>query len=76
MRFFRYRRGTVNLPFEKTTQLNLLSFSLIKLCGKVVKSVEKSYVDKLVSRNPFNFNILVISPELLIDQTKFLPDIS
>ena len=37
-------------------------------CGKKV--------DKLVARNPLDFSLLSTSPEFLIDQNKFLPDLS
>ena len=47
-------------------------FSLIRLCDNVVYRVEKSYVDKLVARNPLHFNLLSTSPELFIDQNQFL----
>ena len=33
-------------------------------------------VDKLVARNPLNFNLLITSPEFLIEQKKFLPEFS
>ena len=36
----------------------------------------KSYVDKVVARNPLDFSLISTSPERLIDQNKFLPDIS
>ena len=35
----------------------------------MVYRVEKSYVDKLVVRNPLHFNLLSTSPELFIDKT-------
>ena len=56
--------------------MNYVSFSLIRLCGNVVLRVEKSYVDKPDARKPLDFNILIISPEFLIDQNKFLPFLS
>ena len=33
-------------------------------------------VDKLVARNPLDFSLLSTSPEFLIDQNKFLLDLS
>ena len=42
----------------------------------MVQSVEKSQVDKLVARNPLDFSLLSTSPEFIIDQNKFLPDLS
>ena len=36
----------------------------------------KSYVDKLVARNPLDFSLLSTSPEFLIDQNRFLLDLS
>ena len=33
-------------------------------------------VDKLVARNPLDFSLLSTSPEFLIDQNNFLPDLS
>ena len=38
--------------------------------------VEKSYVDNHDDRKPFDFNLVRISPEFLIDQNKFLPFLS
>ena len=38
--------------------------------------VEKSYVDKLIFRNPLKFNLFITSPEFIIDQKKFLLDLS
>ena len=38
--------------------------------------VEKSYVDKLVARNPLHFNLLSTSPEFFIDQNQFLFEVS
>ena len=49
---------------------------LVRLCGNVVYRVEKSYVDKLVARNPLHFNLLSTSPEFLIDQNQFLFEVS
>ena len=53
--------------FSKDHPIKSLSFSLITLCGKVVKRAEKSYVDKLVVRSPLNFNLLITSPDFFID---------
>ena len=44
--------------------------------GKVVYNVEKSYVDKLDARKPRDFNLFNTSREFLIDQNRFLPDLS
>ena len=41
-----------------------------------VYRVEKSYVDKLVARNPLHFNLLSTSPEFFIDQNQFLFEVS
>ena len=41
-------------------------------CGKIISW----QVGKLVPRNPLNFSLLSTSPEFLIDQNKFLPDLS
>ena len=30
----------------------------------------------MIARNPLNFTLLITSPEFLIDQKKFLPDLS
>ena len=42
----------------------------------MVQSLETSYVDKLVARNPLGFSKLSTSLEFLIAQNKFLPDIN
>ena len=60
----------------KVHSIKFRSFSLIRLCGNVVYRVEKSYVDKLVARNPLHFNLLSTSPELFIDQNQFLFEVS
>ena len=52
------------------------SLSLIRLWGKVVYNVEKSYVDRLAARNPLDLNLFITSHEFLIDQKRFLPDLS
>ena len=54
----------------------LVPFSFIRLCGNVVYRVEKSYVDKLVARNPLHFNLLSTSPEFFNDQNQFLFEVS
>ena len=33
-------------------------------------------MDKLVARNPLNFNLFITSSEFLIEQIKFVPDLS
>ena len=38
--------------------------------------VEKSYVDKLVARNPLSFHLLITSPDYLTDEKLFFPDLS
>ena len=38
-------------------------------CGKII-------ADKLVARNPLDISLLSTKPEFLIDQNKFLPDLS
>ena len=38
--------------------------------------IECGKIDKLVTRNPLDFSLLSTSPEFLIDQNKFLPDLS
>ena len=60
----------------KVHSIKSRSFSLIRLCDKVVYRVEKSYVDKLVARNPLHFNLLSTSPEFFIDQNQFLFEVS
>ena len=45
----------------------------IKLWGNIVQRVNKSYVDRLDARKPFDFNLLRISLEFLTDQNKFIP---
>ena len=55
----------------KVHSIKSRSFSLIRLCGNVVYRVEKSYVDKLVARNPLHFNLLSTSPEFLLTKTKW-----
>ena len=74
--FFSLQVGYGKPSLSKDHSIQSLSFSLIKLCGKVVSMVEKSYVDKLVARNPLNFNLLITSPEFLVDQKEFRPDLS
>ena len=56
----------------KVHSIKSRSFSLIRLCGNVVYRVEKSYVDKLVARNPLHFNLLSTSPEFFIVQKIFI----
>ena len=41
-----------------------------------IECAKKNHVDKLVARNPLDFSLLSTSPEFLIDQNKFLPDLS
>ena len=38
--------------------------------------IECGKIDKLVARNPLDLSLLSTSPEVLIDQNKFLPDLS
>ena len=38
--------------------------------------VEKSEVDKLVALKSLALSLSIISPEFLIDQNRFLPDLS
>ena len=49
-------------------------FSLIRLCGNVVYSVEKSYVDKLVSMEPSTLQFS--ERQNFIDQNQFFFDVS
>ena len=42
----------------------------------MVYRVEKSYVDKLVARNPLHFNLLSTSLEFFTDQNQFLFEVS
>ena len=51
---------------KQSVQLIQLVFSMIRLLANVVKKVEKSYVDKLDARKHLDFNLLRISPEILI----------
>ena len=60
----------------KVHSIKSSTFSLIRLCGNVVYTVEKSYVDKLVARNPLPFNLLNTSPEFFIYQNRFLFEVS
>ena len=57
--------------FSSVHSIKSRSFSLIRLCGSVVYSVEKSYMDKLVAWNPLHFNLLSTSPEFLLTKTNF-----
>ena len=41
-----------------------------------IECEKKSYVDKLVARNPLDFSLLSTSPEFLTDQNKFLTELS
>ena len=49
---------------------------LNKIVGQVVYNVEKSYVDKLEARKPRDYSLFNTSHEFLIDQKRFLPDLS
>ena len=40
--------------------------SLIRLWGKVVYNVEKSYVDRLAARKPRDFDLFITSHDFLI----------
>ena len=60
----------------KLLSIESTSLSLIRLWVKVVYTVEKSYVDKLDVRKPQDFNLFKTSHEFLIDQKRFLPDLS
>ena len=60
----------------KVSSIKSTSLSLIRLWGKVVYYVEKSYVDKLDARKPRDFSLFSTSHEFLIDQNRFLPDLS
>ena len=62
--------------FASNHHLKSTSLSLIRLWGKVVYNVEKSYVDRLAARKPRDFNLFITSHEFLIDQKRFLPDLS
>ena len=65
-----------SLPFGKFFSIKSTSLSLIRLRGKVVYHVEKSYVEKLDARKPRDFSLFNTSHEFLIDQKKNLPDLS
>ena len=74
MFFYRYWPNKVNHSFNALLNVHSIKssiFSLIRLCGNVVYRVEKSYVDKLVARNPLHFNLLSTSPDIFIDQIQF-----
>ena len=51
--------------------LSIKSTSLIRLWGKVVYNVEKSYVDRLDARQPRDFNLFITSHEFFIEQKDF-----
>ena len=79
MLFNHYRPNKVNHSFNALLNVHSIKssvISLIRLCGNVVYRVEKSYVDKLVARNPLHFNLLSTSPECFIDQNQFLFEVS
>ena len=66
---------TITSNIKRTFSLEILSIksttlSLIRLWGKVVYNVEKSYVDRLDSRKPRDFNLFITSHEFLIDEKK------
>ena len=65
-----------SLPFWKVLSIKSTILSLIRLWGRVVYNVEKSYVDKLDARKPRDFSLFNTSHEFLIDQKRFLPDLS
>ena len=54
----------------KVLSIKSTNLSLIRLWGKVVFNVEKSYVDKLDARKPRDFRLFNTSHEFLIDQKK------
>ena len=57
--------------FTTNHLLKSTSLSLIRLWGKVVYNLEKSYVDKQDPRKPRDFNLFITSHEFLIEQKKF-----
>ena len=65
----------MNIVFNallKVHSIKSRSFSFIRLCGNVVYRVVKSYVNKLVERNPLHFNLLSTLPEFLLTKINFI----
>ena len=73
---YHYMQYKENLLFGKKNSIKSTSLSLIRLWGKVVYNVEKSYVDRLAELKPRDFNLFITSHVFLIDQNRFLPDLS
>ena len=68
---------TFSLALRKILSIKSTSLSLIRLWGKVVYNVGKSYVDRLDARKPCDFNLFITSHEFLIYQKQdILPDLS
>ena len=53
----------------KVPSMRSTTFSLIILYGNVVHRIEKSYLNKLVQRNPLHFNLLNTSLEFEVSYT-------
>ena len=54
--------------------INLVSFSLTRLCGRVVLRVEKSYVHTVDAKYLLFWSLHKTSVEFLIDQNKLIPE--
>ena len=63
--FYHYKQGKEILLFEKLFQLNQSGFREVWKNHKLT-----------VARKPLNFILFSVSPEFLIDQKRFLPDLS
>ena len=70
------KRASPPPPPWKVRSIKYTCLSLIRLWGKIVYNVEKSYVDKLDAQKPRDFSLFNTSHEFLIDQKRFLPDLS
>ena len=69
-------RGDVLRPPHGTTPAAVKANKIQKLSSfKSNENIHKRE-DKLVARNPLDFSLLSTSAEFLIDQNKFLPDLS
>ena len=66
--------GSMGVYYRSFNKIN--KFILIKLWGKVVLRVEQLYADKLVALKSLALSLSTTSPEVLIDQNRFLPDLS
>ena len=60
-----------NIPFGKILSIQSTILSLIRLLGKAIYNVEKSYADRLDTRKPLDFNLFNTAHEFLIHQKSF-----